>query len=161
MQSDELTLAGGHVEDGREIVTLARWAVALGSRLFLVLVQSQVRVDLAVFHARLRKAEVLEEDVCATLSYIIPVIPMSHIHVERQFALSNVQVPLENSYMHTPIRAYLSARISTAFSQKIPNHAEDRALNLHFGSPNPPSRKQKSAADHTHDAEVLISHSSM
>ena len=51
MQSDELTLAGGHVEDGREIVTLVRWAVALGSRLFLVLVQSQVRVDLAVFHA--------------------------------------------------------------------------------------------------------------
>lgn len=120
MQSDELTLAGGHVEDGREIVTLVRWAVALGSRLFLVLVQSQVRVDLAVFHARLRKPEILEEDVCATFSYIIPVIAMSRIHVERQFALFNLQVPLENSYMHTPIRAYLPARISTAFLKRSP-----------------------------------------
>ena len=83
-----------------------------------MLVQSQVRVDLAVFHARLRKPEILEEDVCATLNYIIPVIPMSRIHVERQFALFNVQVPLENSYMHTPIRAYLPARISTAFLKR-------------------------------------------
>ncbi|KAH8628987.1 hypothetical protein IG631_16244 [Alternaria alternata] len=60
--------------------------------------------------------------------------------------------------------AYPSLPSSAHFygiSQKIPNHAEDRALNLHFGSPNPPSRKQKSAADHTHDAEVLTSHSSM
>jgi hypothetical protein len=62
------------------------------------------------------------------------------------------------------IRAYPGSPFSAHFhgiSQKNPNHAEHTALNPHFRSPNPPSSKQKSAADRTHDADIHASYSSM
>jgi hypothetical protein len=73
--------------------------------------------------------------------------------------LFNVQVPLMK-VLHA--HAYPSLSFSAHFhgiSQKNPNHAEHTALNLHFRSPNPPSSKQKSAADHMHNAKNQASHS--
>ena len=150
MQSDELTLAGGHVEDGREIVILVRWAVALGSRLFLLLVQSQVEKARNPGRRCLRDVQLHHTR-------------HSYVSYSCRTAVCVVQcASAAGKLIHA--HAYPSLPSSAHFygiSQKIPNHAEDRALNLHFSSPNPPSRKQKSAADHTHDAEVLTSHSSM